>query len=144
MMFKCYLKKDMVYVPTVVRLQSPVYMDVEPVAVVSVEDSAGLRKAFFDVIARKNDSANPTTDDIQGRPIILKYTRDKSWSAFQRGASNWHIKINDGSYQIVPYSTHQKGYWTPDLAHRIDFPSQATVQDVINRMIGILQQAARK
>lgn len=144
MIYKCYLKKDTVFVPTVVRLQSPVYMDVDPVAVISVTDSLGLRKAFLDTIARKNNSVSPSSEEIRGRPVILKYSRDRNWSAFQRGASIWHIKENDGNYQIIPYSTQQKGYWAPDLDHAIEFHPGTMVTDVIDRMIAILQNAARK
>ena len=142
MLYKCYLKRGNVYVPTVVRLQSPVYMDVEPVAVVPVTDTAGLRKAFFDTIARKNDSVTPSIEQIRGRPAVLKYSRDRSWSAFQRGAADWHIDEKNGNYRIVPHRTHAKGYWEEDPDQTIRFPSGTKIDRVIDRVIAILQDAA--
>jgi hypothetical protein len=144
MLYKCYLKQGTVYVPTVVKLKTAVYMDVEPIAVVPLANTAGLRQAFLDVIARKNDSVYPSREEIRGRPVLLKYTGDKSWSAFQRGAFDWHINENDGNYQIVGYRTNQKGYWEQDPNQKNKFPPGTPVDDVIDRMIAILQEATAR
>jgi hypothetical protein len=73
----------------------------------------------------------------------MKYTGDRNWSAFKRGASTWHIQEKSGDYQIVGYRSHRMGYWEEDPDQKIQFPAEATVDDVIDRMIGILQEAAR-
>jgi hypothetical protein len=74
--------------------------------------------------------------------VILKYTGDKSWSAFMRGASVWSIYEKDGLFQIKPYRVHPKGYWVPDRDQSINFPSGTSIDAVIDRMITILQSAA--
>jgi hypothetical protein len=50
-LFHAYLKNAVAYVPTVVKLQTGA--DVDPVAVVSVANTAGLRGALLDAIGRK-------------------------------------------------------------------------------------------
>ena len=142
MLFHAYLRCGIVYVPTVAKRDTAVYTDTEPVAVVPVANSGALRRALLDAIARKN----PTIPVPKGKwpaPVLLKYAGVKSWSAFARDASLWSIEDNSGKYLIVGYRTHPKGYWEQDPGQKTEFPPGATVDDVIERMIAILQDAAR-
>ncbi len=114
MLFHSYLRNAIAYVPTVVKLQTGAYMDVDPVAVVPVANTDGLRRALLDAIARKNAVVpNPPKDDWPP-PVLLKYAGAKTWSAFARGASQWSIKEKGGKYQIVGHRTHRDGYWVED------------------------------
>ena len=142
MLYKCYLKKHTVYLPTTVNQGIAVYMDVDPVTVVPVADTDRLRRAMLNTIPKENPFRAPTVEDARAPPVILKYTGDKSWSAFMRGAAPWSIYEKDGIFQIEPYRVHPKGYWVPDRDQFIKFPSGTTVDDVIDRMIAILQSAA--
>ncbi len=142
MLFHGYLKRGIVYVPTIAQLQTGAYVDVEPVAVVPVANTDGLRRAFFDAIGRENAVVPNPPKDKWPPPVLLKYAVAKTWSAFARDASLWSIKESNGSYRIVGYRTHPKGYWEQDPEQVTKFPPGSTVGDVINRMIAILQSAA--
>ena len=50
----------------------------------------------------------------------------------------------DGNYQIGGYRDHPDGYWVPDAEKKVDFPPGSRVEVVIDRMIAILQDAARQ
>ena len=145
MLYNCFLKQGTVYVPTVVKMQTGVYSDVEPVAVVSAADTQGLRRAFLEAISRGNCIvANPPKDNWPP-PVLLKYSGAKTWSAFARGASQWSIiQDGDSSYHIVGYRTHPDGYWERDMEQKVDFQAGAKVENVVDRMIAILQEAARR
>jgi hypothetical protein len=54
---------------------------------------------------------------------------------------NWAIKDDDGNYQIVGHYMHRAG-WAEDPEQVTNFPPSATVDDVIDRMIAIVQEAA--
>ena len=144
MLFSSYLRNGVVYVPTVVKLQTGAYVDVEPVAVTPVADTVGLRRAFLDAMARKNAIVPPPPKDKWPPPVLLKYAGVKTWSAFARGAATWSIEETDRNYQIGGYRDHPDGYWAPDPKQKIEFPSGSTVDDVIARMIAILQGAAKQ
>jgi hypothetical protein len=144
MLFHAYMRKGIVYVPTVVELQTGAYMDVEPVAVAPVADMEVLRRAFSDAIERKNAVVPNPPKDNWPRPILPKYARVKTWSAFFRSASLWSIKESNGDYQIVGYRRHDKGYWEQDPEQKTSIPSGSTLDEVINRMIAILQEEARE
>jgi len=144
MLFHSYLRNGVAYVPTVVRLQTGAYVDVDPVAVVTVANTEGLRRAFLDTIARKNAIVPPPPKDNWPPPVLLKYAGVKTWSAFARDASVWSIEEIDGDYLIAGYRTHHKGYWEEDPNQKTNFPPGTAVGDVIDRIIAILQDAARK
>jgi hypothetical protein len=144
MLYNSFLKNGFVYVPTVVKLQAGAYMDIDPVAVVPVENSEVLRRAFLDAIAKGNSIVPNPPKNNWPPPVLLKYAGAKTWSAFKRGASHWHIQDKDGDYQIVGYRTHRKGYWEEDPAQTIEFPPGSSIDEVIDRMIAILQDAARQ
>jgi hypothetical protein len=145
MLYNCFLKSGIVYVPTVVKMKTGVYSDVEPVAVVPVANTEGLRRSFLDAIERRNVVVpNPPKDDWPP-PVLLKYSGAKTWSAFARGTSQWSIIQDEQSiYQIVGYRNHPDGYWAQDPDQKISFSRGATVYEVIDRMISILQDAMRR
>ena len=143
MLFQLYLRHGIVYVPTTAKRGTSVYTAIEPVAVVPVTHSDGLRRAFLDTIGRKNIAVLPPKGKWPA-PVLLKYAGVKTWAAFARDASVWNLEENDGVYRIVGHRVHAKGYWVEDPAQKIEFPPGATVDDVIDRMVAILQDAARR
>jgi hypothetical protein len=77
-------------------------------------------------------------------PIMPKYAGVKTSAAFDRGASTWNIQEDDDKYKIVGYRRHPDGYWAENRAQTIEFPVGASIEVVIDRMIAILQEAAKK
>jgi hypothetical protein len=142
MLYTCYLRRGVVYVPAVGK-RGGVYTVIEPVAIVPVADNEGIRSAFRDTIARKNIDVPP----VKGKwppPILPKYARVTSWAAFDRGASTWNIQEDDERYKIVGYRKHPDGYRVEDQAQKIEFPPGTSIDTVVDRLIAILQQAAQK
>jgi hypothetical protein len=74
---------------------------------------------------------------------VVKYAGVKSWSAFARGTLPWGITERDGNFQILGYRRHPDG-WREDPQQKVDLPAGSTVDDAIDRMMAILQDAARK
>lgn len=130
MLYKCYLKKGTVYLPTTVNQGTALYMDVEPVAVVPVADAERLRRVMRDTIPQQNAFVPPSREDARNPPVLLKYTGDKSWLAFKRHAALWSIYEKGGIYQIEGYRTHQKGYWERDPDQTIHFPAGTSIDTV--------------
>jgi hypothetical protein len=144
MLVECYLREGTVYVPTVVRRASePVYNIIEPIAVVALNDPHAVREALLDSLNRGVAIVHPDLRDRDRPPAILKYARVRSWSAFFRTAFSWNIRQDDGVYQIQGHRKHPKGYWVEDQSQKIQFPPEATREDVIDRMIAIVQETAR-
>jgi hypothetical protein len=141
MLYNCYLRKGTVYIPTIGK-RGGAYTDIEPVGVVPAANTDGLRRALLEAIGRGN-VAIPLLKGKHPPPVVQKYAGVNSWSAFARNASSWTIKDKSGSYQIVGYRTHSEGYWVEDPNQKVEFPPGITIDAVIDRMIVILQEAAR-
>ena len=117
----------------------------EPVDVVPLSNTDGVRRALHSAIARGNPPAPRYSPGHFPPPVVLKYAGVKSLSAFERGTLTWGIEQTDGNYRIAGYRRHPKrGYWEPDPQQKIEFPPGSTVDDVIDRLIAILQQATRQ
>ena len=146
MLCSCYLRDYVVYVPTLARrAREPVYTHIEPVGVVSIANTEAVRRTLLETIARKNPTIPDPDQKARDAPsIILKYAGVRSWSAFYRNASTWSIREDDGVYKIIGYRKHSKGSWLQDLEQQIQFPVGTIVDDVVDRMIAILQEAARQ
>ncbi len=109
MLYIVYLKKSTVYIPTVAKLETGAYTEVEPVAEVPVTDTDSLRRAFLATIARGNAIVPNPEKNKWPPPVLLKHAGAKSWSAFMRGTATWNIKEYGGIYQIVGHRVHAKG-----------------------------------
>jgi hypothetical protein len=143
MLFTCYLRGGIVYVPTMARRESePVYTAIEPVAVVHLTETENVRRALLETMARKNILIpQPDPKALRAPPLLLKYAKAKSWSAFFRNASTWSITEDDGAFKILNYRKHRGGHWQEDTEREIQFPVGVTRDDVVDRMIAILQES---
>jgi hypothetical protein len=82
----CYLRNGTVFIPTQGEIQKGLYLDIEPVAVVSLSDREALHREFAETIARGNPSVPLRKQSEIPRPLLPKYAGVKTWSAFARGA----------------------------------------------------------
>jgi hypothetical protein len=144
MPYNCYLKKRTVYIPTSAKMVTGVYIEIEPVAVVTITDTQGLRRAFLDTMARGNPIVPKPQDDKWPPPVLLKYAGAQSWSAFMNGTAVWTIKDYGGNYQIAGRHVQPRGNAPEDPQRRISLPHGSTANDAVDRMIEILQDAASK
>jgi hypothetical protein len=82
MLFTCYLRDGVVYVPTMARRKSePIYTTIEPVSVVPMSSPEEVRRALLETVARKNVVIpDPDPKALRAPPLILKYAGVKSWS----------------------------------------------------------------
>lgn len=139
MHFDCHLRQGTVFLPTVGQVNKIVYFLVEPVAVVPVSDTDALRRALQQTITRGNPMVKY---DRSAPPILCKYAGVKSWSTFARNASLWVIDETSGIFRIESNSRDSKGAFTPNKNAVETLPTASTVDDLIDRVIGILQEAA--
>lgn len=135
----CYLRQGTVLLPTTGKVDKNVYFLIEPVAVVPVSNTGALRTALQQTIER----GNPIVEyDRTAPPILCKYAGVKSWGTFARNASLWVMDDTNGVLRIEPNSRDSRGAFTPDKNAVETLPAGSTIDDLISRMITILQEAA--
>jgi hypothetical protein len=61
-----------------------------------------------------------------------------------RGASEWAINEDNGNYEVVPYRKDPEGSqaWIADKERKTQFPAGTTRDEVIERVIKIIQTTA--
>jgi hypothetical protein len=138
-----YLRNGTVYVPTMGKMDKGFFRGVEPVAVASVSNTGALQQALQAAIARGNPDVPMLKRGEWPPPVTLKYAGVKSWSAFERGMQLWSLEQKNGVFQIAPHEKSPNRMWVPIKDEIIAFPAAASVDDVVDRMIAILQDAAR-
>jgi len=138
------LRKGIVYVPTMGEMDKGFYRGVEPVAVIPASNTDALRQALGATIAR----GNPHVPMLKRRewpdPVVLKYAGVKNWSAFERGMRLWSITERAGEFRIAEQKKQSDRMWRDDPDQIVSFPSGTLIDEVIDRMVAILQNAARK
>jgi hypothetical protein len=144
MLFNCYLRNRIVYIPVVVEVQTGGHREIEPVAVVSVSDTEKLRGALREGIVRGNRVVPSLRRADYPPPIMPKYAGLKSLASFACGTSLWSIKETGGDYRIVGYQKPPNRGWREDPDQTITLPSGSGVEDVADRLIAIPQKAARQ
>lgn len=141
MHFDCYLRRGTVLLPTVGQVNKIVFFSVEPVAIVPVSNIGALRTALHETIKR----GNPMVEyDRSALPVLCKYAGVKSWNTFARDASLWVMHETNGVLRIEPNMRDSNGAFTPDKGAVETLPAGSTVDDLIDRMIAILQDSAAK
>src|SRR5579875_740599 len=139
MRWDCYLRQGTVFLPTVGKVDKNVYFHVEPVVVVPVSNTGALRTALRETIKR----GNPAVEyDRLAPPILAKYAGVKSWNTFARKASVWVMDETNGTLRIEANLRGSDGAFTVDKSGIKTLPAGSTIDDLIDRMIAILQKAA--
>jgi hypothetical protein len=141
---RLYLRKAILYVPTMGKMDKGFYRGVEPVGVIPASNSEGVRECLRSAIALGNPAVSMLRRREIPPPVLLKYAGVNSWSAFERGLRLWNIVENDWSFRIAEQEKKQDGMWRDDPDHIVVFQQDASVEEVIDRMIAILQDAVRK
>jgi hypothetical protein len=139
----CYVRNGIVYIPTQGMMDKGFYLDVEPVAVVPLANAKALHRAFAETIARGNPKVPIPRHPNIPTPVVLKYAGVKNWRSFARGTTTWALGQNNGVFSIHGYRKDEHGAgWVPDQATKETFPPGTSADQVIERMIAILQAAA--
>ncbi len=138
------LRNETVYIPTMGKMDKGFYRETEPVAVVPVSNTETARQALTSAIARGNPEVPMLQRGEWPPPAVLKYAGAKTWSAFERGMQSRDIEDKAGVFRISGNVKSPNGMWVADPVQAITFSSGTALDDVIDRMIAILQDAARK
>lgn len=141
------LYKGIVYIPTSHDVGS-FFFEGDPVGSVPVEQTWGLRQAILTAI----EHGNPLISRDQARVFIhskdsplLKATGARSWYILDRGTTGlWSMTDRNGVFQIRVNQPMEPRGWHEDKAGRVEFPPGTPVEDVIGRLIAMIQERARQ
>jgi hypothetical protein len=137
------LRKGTVYIPTMGKMGEGFYRGVDPVAVVAVSNTEALREALNAAIVRGNPIVPILRRSEWTQPVVLKYAGVKNWSTFERGMQLWEIDEKEGTTEIAEKKKQSDRMWRRAPDRTVTFPPGTPINNVIERMIAILQDAAK-
>lgn len=142
-----YYANGKVLVPTRVETTVGVGMEIDPVDVIYVGNTAELNRAILTTIAKGNPIVPHPSQEEMSKPItFFKKLGFKSYKALNHEAITWDIRYKDDVYQIEFWQRDTKngrGY-VPDLSETITFPSNTPVESVVDKLIEIIQETHRE
>ena len=133
----------MVYVPTVAQAEAGghlgYFMNIDPVEVVSVAETEALQRAIKEAMSKGNPVVPAPTRATFPKPVMLKYAKVKSWSAFEKGTLPWTIEEKSGVYQIKPGRRRPDRGWEEDPTKIESLPPGTTLDEVAKQVIALIQ-----
>jgi hypothetical protein len=143
-LWNLYIRNGTAYVPTVAQAQAGghlgYFMEIDPVAVVSVTDTEALQRAIKEVVSKGNPIVPaPPTRAAFPKPVVLKHAKVKSWSAFAEGTLPWTIVEQSGNYQIKPKRRRSDKGWEDDPTRIESLPFGTTIDEVVQRLVAMVQ-----
>ena len=143
------LHKGIVFIPTAYRVtRDGFFVTDAPLESVPVEQTERLRQAVLSAIERGNPPIS--RDEARVRlnskdDPLLQATGAQSWFALDRQTKGiWNLIEKNGIYEIrvgQPMETHG---WHDDKSKRFRFPPGTPVDDVIDRLIAMIQACAQR
>jgi hypothetical protein len=142
------LYKGIVHIPTSYRVEHDGFFVNAPLESVPVEQTQGLRQAILTTIER----GNPPISRDRARTLLhskddplLKAAGARSWYVLDRQTKGlWSIVGKDGIYQIRVDEPMQPRGWHEDKTKRVEFPPGTPVDQVIERLVAMIQECARQ
>jgi hypothetical protein len=143
------LYNGVVHIPTPYLVEEDgFFVDNRPLESVPVEQTEALRQAIMTAIER----ANPPISRDQARALLhskddplLKATGARSWYVLDRQTTGlWSIDVKNGAYEIRVYQPIKPRGWNEDKTKRVQFLPGTAVDDVIARLIAMIQERARQ
>src|ERR1700691_928181 len=142
MVCSVFIRSGLVLVPTLAQTEAGYYMAIEPVEVATVNDAERFAAAVKRAISRGNPTI-PTPTRATGfpEPVLHKYAKVKSESAFQRGCSSWEITKKEGVYQTEQWKKNPEGGWVPDPERKEALAQGTSLDDAVRRLVARVRES---
>ena len=143
------LYKGAVYIPTsYVVERDGFFVSNTPLESVPVEQPERMRRAILTTIERGNPPISRDRARVllhsKGDPL-LEAAGVRSWYILDRDTEGlWSIVGKDGIYQIRVDEPMQPRGWHEDKTKRVEFLPGTPVEEVIDRLIAMIQECARQ
>lgn len=120
------------YLPVKARLESGLWMDLEPVHVADLNTESLLSAIEKVLIAGHPRLPNPTQEEMRQREDpILKATGARSWKELARSGASYSISWTEGGIQVNMSRLDRKGKWEWDPEKMRAFPPDTSLREVL-------------
>ncbi len=114
-------------------------MHVEPFEVAAVADTAQFAAALGRAIARGNPKIHTPRRAEYTKPDILRYTNTRSLAQLERESRYWDISVRNENYEFMPWKRRRDRGWEEDRDAAVRFPRDLSLDDVLRRVVTLVQ-----
>ena len=125
-----YIHEGTAFFPTVAQTEAGFFLDIEPISMISATDRIAIEDAIKNVIAKGNPPAPAPDPFTKQKAAILKYTKVKTWKAFEKSALMFSIVKVDGIYKLKPQKHRKDRGWEADTERVEILPAGTTIEEV--------------
>ena len=129
------VRKGQAFIPTMAQTEAGFYMRIDPVEVVDASDRKAVEDAMLRAIARGNPIVHTPTRDNFPEDVLLKYTRVKSLSTFEKLAQTWKFSKGQGAYLIAPYRPLKSGGSEEDPEKTEAIPTEESLESAVRGLV---------
>ena len=140
MLWHVYLRKGMVFIPTVATTDAGFFMDIDPVSLVESESKQRVIEEIKATVAKGNPLVATPARASFPKPVVVKYANVKSWAAFEKNAFCWKIFKKDSSFQLRPQRKSLFRGWEDDLSRSETFDGETAIEELANSIAEQMQR----
>ena len=128
------------YLPVEARIESGMWMDVEPVYTAGL-NAEELLSAIEKVLAAGHPRLpDPTREEMrQRKDPVLRAARGRSWKELARTGASYTVGWTDKEIQVTMSRLDKKGRWEYDPDKMHTFPVDTPLQDIVDVILEDIQ-----
>jgi hypothetical protein len=128
-----YVWRGKAYLPVEARIESGMWMDIEPVYTSGLKAEELLSAVKKVLAAGHLCLPNPTREEMrQRKDPILTATKARSWKELARTGASYSISWTDKEIRVDMSRLDKKGRWEYDPEKMRSFPTDTPLQDIIH------------
>jgi hypothetical protein len=115
MLWHIYVRDGKVYAPTTAQTEAGYYLEIEPVDVVELTDTASICGVISRILKMGNPIVQTPTRAAFPKWVVLEAAGIKSIKAFERTAQLWIIQKTPSYFRIRQACKSDGGGWDGDI-----------------------------
>lgn len=139
MCWNFYIIGHLVIIPTSSITEHGLYLETEPVATGSLNETEDLVRKIVEKIEQGNPRVPAPQHGAFPKPVVLRYAKAKSWSAFERSAALWSITKEDHEFIIGPCARAEDRGWLEDPSRMEKISGTVSLESVARRLVALMQ-----
>jgi len=126
------IRKGKAYIPTLAKTEWGVYMTMEPVYTVDLDDNALINSIKQLLKSGNTQVSNPSKEDLNHQPDpVLKAAKVNSWKKLSVGGATYTISQQPEGFTLEFYKKDEKGRFITDTSKTREFPPETNLREIV-------------
>ena len=133
-MWHFYVRGGKAYVPVVAQTDAGFFLDIDPVAVIPVDDHEALIRTIAQQIATGNPVVAAPERSAYGTPVVVRAAGVKTWATFEKNARCFTAYRTEAGYELPPMEKTTQG-WVENMQKAKKLPPLSSSHEVAQELV---------